>query len=159
MLVWIISVSKRGPGWLSTNINHVCFKCQGGNHIILLLSSTVKKFWGLWPVRIYNNTRQRVKCILIIDDGISCNTLICNKSSTFLVWMNVLNISEKYNPFLFFWTLWASPTGLTAVSKLKPRLPAQWAVGTHRKGTSRMEKVTSRMNWPIRNWTQIRIRI
>ena len=33
-----------------------------------------------------------------------------------------------------------------AVSKFKPRLPAQWAVGTHRKGPSRMEKVASRMN-------------
>ena len=54
---------------------------------------------------------------------------------------------------------WASSTGLTAVSKFKPRLPAQWAVGTHRKGPSRMEKVTSKMNWPIRNSTQIRIRI
>ena len=54
---------------------------------------------------------------------------------------------------------WASSTGLTAVSKFKPRLPAQWAVGTHRIGPSRMEKVTSRMNWPIRNSTQIRIRI
>ena len=54
---------------------------------------------------------------------------------------------------------WASSTGLTAVSKFKPRLPAQWAVGTHRKGSSRMEKVTSRINWPIRNSTQIRIRI
>ena len=51
---------------------------------------------------------------------------------------------------------WASSTGLTAVSKIKPRLPAQWAVGTHRKGPSRMEKVTSRMNWPIRNTSQIR---
>ena len=54
---------------------------------------------------------------------------------------------------------WASSTGLTAVSKFKPRLPAQWAVGTHRIGPSRMEKVTSRINWPIRNSTQIRIRI
>ena len=44
---------------------------------------------------------------------------------------------------------WASSTGLTAVSKIKPRLPAQWAVGTHRKGPSQMEKVTSKMNWPI----------
>ena len=50
---------------------------------------------------------------------------------------------------------WASSTGLTAVSKFKPRLPAQRAVGTHRKGPSRIEKVTSRMNWPIRNLTQI----
>ena len=57
------------------------------------------------------------------------------------------------------WTHWASSTGLTAVSEFKPRLPAQWAVGTHRIGPSRMEKVTSRMNWPIRNSTQIRIRI
>ena len=54
---------------------------------------------------------------------------------------------------------WASSTGLTAVSKFKPRLPAQWAVGTHRIGPSRMEKVTSRIKWPIRNSTQIRIRI
>ena len=53
-------------------------------------------------------------------------------------------------------TYWASSTGLTAVSKFEHRLPAQWAVGTHRKGPSRMEKVTSRMNWPIRNSTQIR---
>ena len=58
-----------------------------------------------------------------------------------------------------FLTHWASSTGLTAVSKFKPRLPAQWAVGTHRIGPSRMEKVTSRMNWPIRNSTQIQIRI
>ena len=35
---------------------------------------------------------------------------------------------------------WASSTGVTAVSKFKPRLPAQWAVGTHSKGPSRMEK-------------------
>ena len=54
---------------------------------------------------------------------------------------------------------WASLTGLTVVSKFKPRLHAQWAVGTHRRGISRMEKVTSRMNWPIRNSTQIWIRI
>ena len=32
---------------------------------------------------------------------------------------------------------WDSSTGLTSVSKFKPRLPAQWAVGTHR---SRMEE-------------------
>ena len=51
---------------------------------------------------------------------------------------------------------WASSTGLTAVSKFKPRLPAQWAVGTYRKGPSRMEKVTSIMNWPTRNTSQIR---
>ena len=43
-------------------------------------------------------------------------------------------------------THWASSTGLTAVSKFKPRLPAQWAVGTRRNGPSRMEKATSRMN-------------
>ena len=54
---------------------------------------------------------------------------------------------------------WASSTGLTGVSKFKPRLPAQWAVGTHRKGPSRMEKVTSRMNWPISNSAQIRNQI
>ena len=41
---------------------------------------------------------------------------------------------------------WATSTGLTAVSKIKPHLPAQWAVGTHRKGPSRMENVTSRVN-------------
>ena len=35
---------------------------------------------------------------------------------------------------------WASSTGLTAVSKFKPRLPAQWAVGTHHKGPSLMDK-------------------
>ena len=46
---------------------------------------------------------------------------------------------------------WASSTGLTTVSKFKPRLPAQWAVSTHRKRPSRLEKVTSWMNWPIRN--------
>ena len=51
---------------------------------------------------------------------------------------------------------WASLTGLTAVSKIKPRLAAQWAVDTRRKGPSRMEKVTSRMNWSIRNTSQIR---
>ena len=51
---------------------------------------------------------------------------------------------------------WSSSTGHTVVSKFKSRLPAQRRVGTHRKGPSRMEKVTSRMNWPIRNWTQIR---
>ena len=55
--------------------------------------------------------------------------------------------------------LWASSTDLTAVSKFKPHQPAQWALGTHRKGPSRMEKVTSRMNWPIRNSTQIRNKI
>ena len=54
---------------------------------------------------------------------------------------------------------WASSTGLTAVSKFKTRPPAQWVVGTHRKGPSRMEKVTFRMNWPIRNSTQTQIRI
>ena len=32
---------------------------------------------------------------------------------------------------------WASSTGLTVVSKFKPRLPAHWAVGTHRKGPSK----------------------
>ena len=61
--------------------------------------------------------------------------------------------------YFTFREYWASSTGLTAVSKFKPRLPAQWSVGTHRKGPSQMEKVTSRMNWPIRNSTQIRIRI
>ena len=35
-------------------------------------------------------------------------------------------------PKLFdFWYNWSSSTGLTAVSKYKPRLDAQWAVGTH----------------------------
>ena len=65
----------------------------------------------------------------------------------------------KHNCQNYSTTHWASSTGLTAVGKFKPRLPAQWAVGTHRIGPSRMEKVTSRMNWPIRNSTQIRIRI
>ena len=56
---------------------------------------------------------------------------------------------------------WASSTGLTAVSKYKPPTPTPHphphptpstiAVGTHRKGPSRTEKVTSRINWPIRN--------
>ena len=40
--------------------------------------------------------------------------------------------------FACWHTHWASSTGLTAVSKIKHRLPAQWAVGTHRKGPSRM---------------------
>ena len=39
-----------------------------------------------------------------------------------------------------YYIQWASSTGLTAVIKFKPRLPAQLAVGTHRKGPSRMEK-------------------
>ena len=58
--------------------------------------------------------------------------------------------TRTYSLYLFDARMryWASSTGLTAVSKFKPRLPAQWAVGTHRKGPSRMEKVTSRMNWP-----------
>ena len=51
---------------------------------------------------------------------------------------------------------WTSLTGLTAVSEFKPHLPAQWTVGTHHKGPSRIEKVTSRMNWPIKNSPQIR---
>ena len=51
---------------------------------------------------------------------------------------------------------WASSAGLTAVSKCKPRLPAQWAVGTHRNGPSRTKKVTSRIDRPIRNSTEIR---
>ena len=42
--------------------------------------------------------------------------------------------------FFFFWG-GGSSTGLTWVSKFKPRLPAQWAVNTHCKGPSRMEKV------------------
>ena len=58
--------------------------------------------------------------------------------------------SIKANPSYTQCCTWASTTGLTAVSKFKPRLPAQWAVGTHRKGPSRMEKGTFRMNWPIR---------
>ena len=41
---------------------------------------------------------------------------------------------------------WANSTGLTAVNTYKPRLPGQWAVGTHHKGLSRMEQVTFRMN-------------
>ena len=68
-------------------------------------------------------------------------------------------VKESINTSFWPHVHWASSTGLTAVSKFKPRLPAQWAVGTHRIGPSRMEKVTSRMNWPIRNSTQIRIRI
>ena len=40
---------------------------------------------------------------------------------------------------------WASSTGLTAVSKCKPRLPAQWTVGTHRTGPSGMEKVMNEL--------------
>ena len=52
--------------------------------------------------------------------------------------------TSKHNAAMIFSIIfhWASSTGLTAVSKFKPRLPAQWAVGTHRKGPSRMEKVT-----------------
>ena len=68
----------------------------------------------------------------------------------------VLYMNELHWTKLRMWLQWASSTGLTAVSKFKPRLPAQWAAGTHRKGFSRMEKVTSRMNWPIRNAYQIR---
>ena len=52
-------------------------------------------------------------------------------------------------------SLWASLTGLTAVSKFKPRLLAKWAVGTHRNGPGRIEKVTSRRNRPMRNSIQI----
>ena len=72
--------------------------------------------------------------------------------------MKVANPESNSFPQRKLWQ-WASSTGLTVVSKFKPRLPAQWAVGTHRKGPSRMEKVTPRINWPIRNSTQIRIRI
>ena len=60
-----------------------------------------------------------------------------------------------YSKILFISWHWASLTVLTAVSKFKPRLHVQWAIGSHRKG-SQMEKVTSRMSWPIRNSTQIR---
>ena len=42
----------------------------------------------------------------------------------------VLKNSQKY---------WTSPAGPIAVCKFKPRLPAQLAVGTHRKGLGRME--------------------
>ena len=63
----------------------------------------------------------------------------------------VLHISNFNCPnlkYLFWkrdWSLipfkqWASLTGLTAASKFKPWLPAQWAVGTHRKDPSQMEK-------------------
>ena len=51
-------------------------------------------------------------------------------------------------------TLWESSTGLTAVGKFKPYLPAQWAISTHQKGSSETENVTSRFNWPVRNSTQ-----
>ena len=37
---------------------------------------------------------------------------------------------------------WASSIGLTVVNKSKPRLPAQWAIGTHRKDPSRMKNAT-----------------
>ena len=73
----------------------------------------------------------------------------------------VFRILLRKNPHLAvselgFLNQWASSTGLSAVSKFKPRLPAQWAVGTHRKGPSRMEKSNFPKNWPIRNSTQIR---
>ena len=62
-------------------------------------------------------------------------------------WAILLHIRNGKRKFMTMESShWASSTGLTAVSKFKPRLPAQWAVGTHRKGSSRMEKVTSRMN-------------
>ena len=35
--------------------------------------------------------------------------------------------------------IWASSTGFTAVSKSMPSQPAQWAIGTHCKGPSRMK--------------------
>ena len=72
--------------------------------------------------------------------------------------MEIVSVMTDISIMVKLWH-WASSTGLTAVSKFKPRLPAQRALGTHRKGPSRMEKVTSRMNWPITNSTQIRIRI
>ena len=34
---------------------------------------------------------------------------------------------------------WTSSTGFTTVSKLKPHLPVQWAIGTHGKGSNRMK--------------------
>ena len=46
--------------------------------------------------------------------------------------------------------------GLTVVSKFKHGLLAQWTAGTYRKGPCRMEKVTSRISWPIRKSTQTR---
>ena len=41
---------------------------------------------------------------------------------------------------------WTSSTGITAESKIKPRLPDQWAVNSHRKDLGRMKKGTSRLN-------------
>ena len=56
---------------------------------------------------------------------------------------------------------WASSTRLTTMSLFKPRLPAQWAVGTHRKGPQSNGKVICRTKWPFRNstkyWNQIQL--
>ena len=49
-----------------------------------------------------------------------------------------MNFDKKHGYKLVFHR--ANSTGLTAVSKFKPRLPAQWVVGDHRYGPSRMQK-------------------
>ena len=96
--------------------------------------------WRFWPC--FNSCRYydfiSNSCYINMDLTLPFTWLVCGTSHQGLLWQ------------------WASSTGLTAVSKFKPRLPAQWAVGTHRNGPSRIEKVTSRMNRPIRNSTQIR---
>ena len=72
-------------------------------------------------------------------------------------WIKCNSATKVSISFPFRMWEWANSTYLTAVSKFKPRLPAQWSVGTHRKGPSRMEKkVTSTLKWSIRNSTQIR---
>ena len=82
----------------------------------------------------------------------------CRISSRVFNWLSLrcLVLGINHLPPVCRSIYWTSSTHLTVVSKFKPHLPAQWAVGTHRKGQSRMEKVTSRMNWAIRNSTQIR---
>ena len=68
-----------------------------------------------------------------------------NKRTQNIFWITILGVNLLWVKLAM--GQWGSSTGLTAVSKFKPRLSAQWAVGTHRKCPSRMEKETSKMNW------------
>ena len=124
-------------------------------------------YWITWA---------RQKYLITDGDHFELNIMLLLTSLLWNAYINYYNIHNRVTRHTTQWVLgdganfamvnnvtfpslswhWASSTGLTAVSKLKLRPPAQWAVGTHRKGPSRMEKVTSRMDWPIRNSTQIR---
>ena len=102
----------------------------------------------LWIRRI------TVPCIRMEHFEIATKWRICLQTTSPKIILNIIFwfIFSKHFFVMIHWTApqyWTSSTGLTTVSKFKPRLPAQWGNSTEYRGPSQMKTIL-RMNQQIK---------